>query len=1197
MNTNSQSSKKGSSQSSILTFFNLTSSKKPSQVKSSQKSNGLSGKRTFSEMQQTNKNDSDDVIFIKENPAISGKKRKIINDSDDDVEMIAIESTSKPKNSINDLITPKFADIRPGNKNDNIDISQYSKKVMEQKLKEDPHCFELSLAKNYPTLSVVEEEVSPLKKALSETNLNKESSTTGKKKNRKSRASVISDTSDDNLSCISNEEGLAQSDLFQNPQNGLPYFLQSENIKDKYRRSPSDPGYDPTSLYVPPEFISQQTPVMKQFWEFKKNNFDKVLFFKLGKFYELFFDDAIIGNQILELNWMGNDPKKLHVGFPEKCVEEKTNLLVREGYKVAIVEQMETPDQMKERVKSSGTKVEKCVTRELCNVFTKGTFYKEDKKINIDTFNPGNNKFCVSLVFYERNKDNEIINDTQDAFDSLPSNYTGVKLQKSQIASQRESKIEWGITIFDVTTLKYYVGQIEEDNENSNNPSDGNFTKLKTMLYNICPDEIIMFRSNIPESVIAFIKGLSCRPQLTTVKNDYEIKNLNALAQTYFGEDFEKWSDVILTPISNEEKFKATCMSLYITIMYLENILLASECLPTGTFYPYSSDKDSNIINPNKKLILDYQAISNLELIETKLDPKNPESGSLIEYLNKAATPFGRRMMRYWVLNPLCDIEQINERLNMVDDFMNNEELMTIFRNSLSKWPDLERQCSKFFKFAMNTNTKAIYFEDVGKNRLKDFFALIKFLTKSIELLDIFTPYIKQNKIKSKELIERVTLYNFDKENNKDTVIKQVPNISLVLKDLTDNFHIVEVKDEKDNLITKIESKPGVSPEYDQCKEKLQKIIKHFDDILLQEKKRLKCAVITYAHTKFFKYELEIPEEYVKKNKPKEYILTTSKKGYLRFHTQEILDNVKEMENTQEELKRLTQNLNIELFKDFYSKHKIISSYINSIAELDCISTLAYISSFDRSHFSRPSFIPLSDNNNFPYIELHESIHPCLMHRIDSFVPNDIIIGENNKPLIVITGPNMGGKSTLLRQVCVSVIMAQIGCYVPARKCVMTLVDRIFTRIGASDRILEGKSTFYIEMEETKNILQNATINSLVIMDELGRGTSTHDGKLIAKTVLDRMEKRIKCRTLFTTHYHDIISWCQSQKGIELCFMDSNVNEKTKDIFFLYKFRKGICPESYGISVAKLAGLPSSIIEMAAEISAKNRRRLQNISN
>ena len=162
MNTNSQSSKKGSSQSSILTFFNLTSSKKPSQVKSSQKSNGLSGKRTFSEMQQTNKNDSDDVIFIKENPAISGKKRKIINDSDDDVEMIAIESTSKTKSSINDLITPKFADIRPGNKNDNIDISQYSKKVMEQKLKEDPHCFELSLAKNYPTLSVVEEEVSPL---------------------------------------------------------------------------------------------------------------------------------------------------------------------------------------------------------------------------------------------------------------------------------------------------------------------------------------------------------------------------------------------------------------------------------------------------------------------------------------------------------------------------------------------------------------------------------------------------------------------------------------------------------------------------------------------------------------------------------------------------------------------------------------------------------------------------------------------------------------------------------------------------------------------------------------------------------------------------------------------------------------------------------------------------------------------------
>ena len=246
----------------------------------------------------------------------------------------------------------------------------------------------------------------------------------------------------------------------------------------------------------------------------------------------------------------------------------------------------------------------------------------------------------------------------------------------------------------------------------------------------------------------------------------------------------------------------------------------------------------------------------------------------------------------------------------------------------------------------------------------------------------------------------------------------------------------------------------------------------------------------------------------------------------------------------------------------------------------------------DREKFCRPKFIELSENNNSPYIELKECVHPCLLSRNQNFVPNDISIGKNGKNLIVITGPNMGGKSTLLRQVCITAIIAQIGCYVPAKECTMSIVDRIFTRIGASDKLLEGKSTFYVEMEETQNILRNATKNSLVIMDELGRGTSTKDGKVIAKTILSVLENRIKCRVLFTTHYHDIIEWCRNEEKIGLFYMESNVDEKTKDISFLYKFKEGICPESYGISVAKLAGLPESIINMARNIAEKNRLKL-----
>jgi DNA mismatch repair protein MSH6 len=474
----------------------------------------------------------------------------------------------------------------------------------------------------------------------------------------------------------------------------------------------------------------------------------------------------------------------------------------------------------------------------------------------------------------------------------------------------------------------------------------------------------------------------------------------------------------------------------------------------------------------------------------------------------------------------------------------------------------------------LNNNNKAIYFEDVGKNRLNEFFNLINFLINSENYFEQIKNFIIDGNLQCKNLLEK---------------INEIPNLSQNLFDLKENYHIVETKDEKGNLISQIESKPGVYLQYDNAKNEMNEILLEFDNILSKEKKKLKCAAIQYNHTKNFKYELEIPEEIIKKNKPNNYILTTSKKGYLRFHTQEILNNIKKLEECSEKIKELSKNLNKILFENFYSKHEILQNYIEKISEIDCLTNLAFISSFDRENFSRPKFIDIKSNG--PLISLKDSIHPCLYQRSNFFVPNDIKIGSEKKNLIVITGPNMGGKSTLLRQVCITAIIAQIGCYVPAKECEMTLVDRIFTRIGASDKLFEGKSTFYVEMEETKNILQNATENSLVIMDELGRGTSTNDGKIIAKTVLFIIENRIKCRTLFTTHYHDIIEWCKNQIGIDLFFMDSNVDDKSKDITFLYKFKKGICPESFGISVAKLAGLPDEIINLAREISEINKNK------
>jgi DNA mismatch repair protein MSH6 len=224
----------------------------------------------------------------------------------------------------------------------------------------------------------------------------------------------------------------------------------------------------------------------------------------------------------------------------------------------------------------------------------------------------------------------------------------------------------------------------------------------------------------------------------------------------------------------------------------------------------------------------------------------------------------------------------------------------------------------------------------------------------------------------------------------------------------------------------------------------------------------------------------------------------------------------------------------------------------------------------------KPEFIKSST----PYLHLEKMRHPILASRISNFVPNDTTIGivDSNdvKSSILITGPNMGGKSTILRQTCIAVLMAQIGCFVPAEKCVLTVVDRIFTRIGARDRILEGKSTFFIEMEEIKTVIDHATVNSLIIVDELGRGTSTNEGMVISKSILEYISTKIKCRNLFTTHYHDLVDACKHLKGVDLFHLDCNVDDKNQSVNFLYKFVKGVCPKSYGINVARLAGIKVS---------------------
>lgn len=1111
---------------------------------------------------------------------------------------IKINDDIENKNDIMEQINLEENDLNNNNSsinnNNAVNNKKDNKKKRNKKKKKDEE--DVSYSKSISSSKIVSESVS-LSSSITPIKETKNNNKSKKKRNAsKDESSKISE--EQSKSKSNNElDPLKAKELFNNPHDSLPDFLQPEKIRDKNGNRPDSPDYDCNTLYIPPEYLKEQSDAMIQFWEFKREHFDKVIFFKVGKFYEMFYDDAIICNQLLDIKWMGDDPKKLHVGFPEVVLESKASVLVEAGFKIAIVEQTETPKQLKERLKTDRGS-EKAVKRKLCAVLTKGTYFKYEEDLNsIYDNNNGNkkvsfanttkNKFCISI--YKHEKENKI--SSEDIM--LSKNLGGGESQPISLSPL----IIWGITIFDITTLQFYLGKIEEDppkfiaKSQTSQINESNYSKLKSLLYNIAPEEVICVSKNIPEIMMNFIKGLTSKPLINNLKNNYKYTELNDLCVKYFGDDFEKWSPLIVNLFENEKEKYATCVSFYLSIIYLEKIFLAKNTLPISSFHDYSTNV---CLNPTKKMILDYQVITNLELLESKYDPRNPEVGSFIEYFNKAVSPFGKRLLRNWILNPLCEVDQINERLDIIEDLINNDIIITKFRESLSKWMDIERQCTKFFKLALETNqkdkdkennfkkcTEAIYSEDMNKNRLHDFFKLINFLADCQKIFLIFNEFIIQKKLKSDALIKKVTIG------------EGVPNLSNSIKIILTNFQIIDSTDEKGNQVSKIKTKPGKYPDYDKNMYGFDEVNKKFNEILTKERKRLKCNIINYAHTKNIRYELEIPENVVKDNRPRDYILTTSKKGFLRFHTKEIVENVKKLEELEEELKVLTGKLNSEIFKLFYNQREVITSFINVVSEIDCLTSLAFVSIIDRDKFSRPKFISLSENNNMPYLELKDCVHPCLLDRTPYFVPNDVILGKDNKSLIVITGPNMGGKSTLLRQVCIATIIAQIGCFVPAKKCVMTIVDRIFTRIGANDKLLEGKSTFFIEMEETKTILESATKNSLIIMDELGRGTSTKDGQIIAKTILYQIENKLNSRCLFTTHYHDIIEWCRNEPKIKLSFMDSNINDKTKDITFLYKFKDGVCPESYGIEVAKLAGLPQKIINIARDIKDNNKLAIQ----
>ncbi|XP_059154951.1 DNA mismatch repair protein Msh6-like [Physella acuta] len=952
-------------------------------------------------------------------------------------------------------------------------------------------------------------------------------------------------------------------------------FLQPEKIRDANKRLKEDPDYNPRTLYVPDSFLSKQTPAMRQWWELKINHFDTVLFFKVGKFYELYHMDAVTGVNELGLIYMKGD--WAHSGFPEIAYNRYADALILKGYKVARVEQTETPDMMADRCKTMGkqaTKFDKVVKREICQVSTQGT----------KTYN-------------------YLDGDSGDA----TSKYLLAVCEKVESGEGRST---YGVCFIDTLIGIFHVGQFEDDRHMS---------RLRTLIAHYTPTQVLYERGKISSATLQLFKAnlTSALKEALTPGSEFwdSGKTLKVLSEEeYFKskDDDLQMPDVIKAMLSENDALGLTAAdsselavrALGAVTWYLQYCLLDQELLSMKKFEKYipiessnlSTKKDDTFDLKQRHMVLDGVTMANLDVVWNTSTQST--QGTLLERLNTCSTSFGKRLFHQWLCSPLCQPASISDRLDAVDDLIQIpgtvEECVTI----LKRLPDLERLLSRIHsigsagKSKSHPDSRAILYEEVtySKKKIDDFLTTIEGFKSAVKIMEKFKP--AASSFKSKLLGKTVNIKSAATGDD-----AHFPDIAEDLEFFDTAFDHKKAK--KDGVI--VPSK-GVDEDYDKALEDIRTIEAEFAEYLDTQKKVLGCRSITYWGTAKNRYQIEVPES-AWSNIPNSYEAMSSKKGAKRFRTAAINDLLRQLMEAEDKKDACLKDIMRRIFHSFDERHSKWMAVVECLSVLDVLIALAAYSRGADGVVCRPEIV-LPESGMQPLLEIRDGRHPCVARTFEGgdFIPNDTVIGvkdENDdedgsyseSQVVLVTGPNMGGKSTLMRQVGLITIMAQIGCYVPAEKCRLTPVDRIFTRLGASDRIMAGESTFFVELSETSSILQHASKHSLVLMDELGRGTATYDGTAIACAVVKTLSENIKCRSLFSTHYHSLVEEFKNDSNVRLGHMACMVeNENDEDpsqetITFLYKFVKGACPKSYGFNAARLASIPEEVITTAVQKS------------
>ncbi len=535
-------------------------------------------------------------------------------------------------------------------------------------------------------------------------------------------------------------------------------------------------------------------------------------------------------------------------------------------------------------------------------------------------------------------------------------------------------------------------------------------------------------------------------------------------------------------------------------------------------------------------MTIDINSRKNLEITETLREKS--KKGSLLWILDKTNTAMGGRQLRKWIEQPLIHSDAINHRLDSVEELLNNLSTHEDLKDALKEIYDIERLVGKISSKSVNAKE------------------LIS-LKGSIERIPIVKQIISSFK--------STLLHNMSKN------LDELQDIHEILDEAIDNNPAISLKE--GNLI-----KEGYNKEIDELKSAKAHGKEWIASLESNEREITGIRSLKVGYNKVFGYYIEITKSNISSIPEGRYIRKQTLSNAERYITPEL----KEMEDKILGAEEKLINLEYEIFSTIRDKvekqvHRMQQT-AKILAEVDCLSSLATVAL--ENNYCKPKI------NNAEGIHIEEGRHPVVEKMISSgsFISNDTLINTSDEQLLIITGPNMAGKSTYMRQVALIVLMAQIGSFIPAKKATISVCDKIFTRIGASDDLAAGKSTFMVEMWEVSNILKNATNKSLILLDEVGRGTSTYDGLSIAWAVIEYICKntKLKCKTLFATHYHELTKLEDVLQGVKNYSV--SVKEIGNDIVFLRKIIRGGADQSYGIEVAKLAGIPNEVIERAKEI-------------